>query len=58
MAVSSGLFWPRRSFLKRPGKIVLEFLPAISPGLDRKVFMAELEARIEAGTQALMMESG
>ena len=33
--VAAGLgwvFWSRRSFLKYPGRIVLEFLPAIPPG--------------------------
>ncbi len=27
VAVNSGLFWPRRSFLVRPGTVVIEFLP-------------------------------
>ena len=53
VALNSGLFWGRRSFLKRPGRIVLEFLPAIAPGLDRRRFMAELETRIETATTAL-----
>ena len=35
------------------GRIVLEFLPAIPPGLDRRRFMAELERRIETATAAL-----
>ncbi|HIF09464.1 MAG TPA: 1-acyl-sn-glycerol-3-phosphate acyltransferase [Sneathiellales bacterium] len=57
VALNSGLFWPRRQFLRRPGTIVLEFLPAIEPGLDRKKFVAELEQRIEGGTQALITEA-
>ncbi len=56
VAVNSGLFWGRRSFLKRPGRIILEFLPAIPPGLPRRRVMAELEARIEAATAALVAE--
>ena len=44
VAHNSGLFWSRRSFLKRPGRIVVQFLEPIEPGLDRKAFMAELEA--------------
>ena len=35
-AVNSGLFWGRRSFLKRPGRITLEFLEPIPPGLPRR----------------------
>ena len=47
VALNSGLFWRRRSYLRRPGTIVLRFLPAIPPGLDRKAFMARLETEIE-----------
>ncbi len=47
VALNSGLFWPRRAFLKRPGRIALEFLPPMPPGLDRRAFTAELERRIE-----------
>lgn len=53
VALNSGLFWSRRSFLKRPGTISVEFLPPIAPGLDRRGFMAELESRIETATRAL-----
>ena len=57
VALNSGLFWGRRSFVKRPGRIVLEFLPPIAPGLDRKTFMAELERRLEGATMALIAEA-
>jgi len=56
-AVNSGLFWGRRSFVKRPGRIVLEFLEPIPPGLLRRKLMAELENRIEATTAALGQEA-
>jgi 1-acyl-sn-glycerol-3-phosphate acyltransferase len=56
-AVNSGLFWGRRSFLKRPGRIVLEFLEPIAPGLPRREMMAELEARIETATAELEREA-
>ncbi len=56
VAVNSGLYWGRRSFLKRPGRIILEILPAIPPGLPRRQVMAELEARIETATAALVAE--
>ncbi len=58
VAVNSGLYWPRRKFLRKPGTIVLEFLPPIPPGLDRQTFMAELEARTEAATAKLLAEGG
>jgi len=53
VALNSGRFWGRRSFLKRPGRIVLEFLPPIEPGLGRKAFGQELERRIETACQRL-----
>jgi len=57
VALNSGLFWARRSFIKRPGRIVVAFLPPIPPGLDRRTFLAEVERRIETATQALIDEA-
>jgi 1-acyl-sn-glycerol-3-phosphate acyltransferase len=57
VAVNSGLFWGRRSFVKRPGRIVLEVLDPIPPGSPRQRLMAELEARVEAATTALEEEA-
>jgi len=57
VALNAGLFWGRRSFLKRPGVITLEFLPPIPPGMDRPTFMAELQARIETASDRLAREA-
>lgn len=57
VAINSGLFWGRGGLDKRAGVVTVHFLPAIEPGLDRKKFMAELQARIEAGTAALVDEA-
>jgi len=57
-AVNSGLFWGRRSFVKRPGRIVLSFLPPIPPGRPRREIMGLVEQRIEAETAALEREAG
>ncbi|MEX2628530.1 MAG: lysophospholipid acyltransferase family protein [Tistlia sp.] len=56
VALNSGLYWPRQSFLRRPGRIVLEFLEPIPPGLPRRQFLAELEARIEPASRRLLAE--
>lgn len=56
VALNSGLYWGRRSFAKRAGTITVEFLEPIKPGLDRKVFMEELEHRIETTTARLNAE--
>jgi 1-acyl-sn-glycerol-3-phosphate acyltransferase len=56
VALNSGLFWGRRQFVKRPGLIEVEVLPAIPPGLDRKRFMALLQQRIESATDRLVKQ--
>jgi 1-acyl-sn-glycerol-3-phosphate acyltransferase len=58
VAVNSGLFWGRRAFTKRPGTIIVEILPPIAPGGDRRAVLAELQARIEEATARLVAESG
>lgn len=56
-ALNSGLFWPRRQFLRRPGTIVISFLEPIPPGLSRKIFQPRLEAAIEEETKKLVAEA-
>ncbi len=58
VAVNSGLFWPRRQMLRKPGTIIIEFLPPIPPGLDRAAFMTALETSIEGATAKLLAEAG
>lgn len=57
VALNSGLFWPRRKFMRYPGTIVVEFLPPIPPGLDRDEFFTRLQDAIE-GTTARLLEEG
>ncbi|HLI12264.1 MAG TPA: lysophospholipid acyltransferase family protein [Alphaproteobacteria bacterium] len=57
VALNSGLFWGRRRFLKRRGRVVVAFLPPIAPGLSRGDFLAELERRIEGACQILVAEA-
>ena len=58
VALNSGLFWGRREFAKRPGRIVVSILPAIAPGFDRGPFMDRLRDRIETETSRLYEEAG
>ena len=58
VALNSGMFWPRRSWLRHPGTIVVEFLPPIAPGLGSRVFLKELETSIETATARLIEEAG
>ena len=55
-ALNSGLYWPRRRFLRYPGKIIIEFLPAIPAGLKRKDYSLRLEEAIETATSRLVAE--
>ena len=55
--LNAGLFWPRRKFLRIPGTVVLEFLPAIPAGLKRGEFQSRLETAIESSTRALVAEA-
>ncbi len=57
VALNSGMYWSRNAFWKRPGRIVVEFLPPIPPGLDRKAFMARLEETLETATSRLEAEA-
>ena len=57
VALNSGLFWPRRSFMRRPGTVLVEFLEPIEPGIDKAVFLKELQARIETATARLIDEA-
>jgi 1-acyl-sn-glycerol-3-phosphate acyltransferase len=54
VAVNSGVFWGRRRFAKRPGRITIEILPYVPPGGERRAVMAELEERIEEATARLV----
>ncbi|MGH6906864.1 MAG: lysophospholipid acyltransferase family protein [Aestuariivirga sp.] len=55
-ALNSGLYWPRRKFLRYPGTIILEFLPPIPAGVPRKDFQTRLEGDIETATGRLVAE--
>jgi 1-acyl-sn-glycerol-3-phosphate acyltransferase len=58
VALNSGLFWGRRSFVKRPGRVVVQFLEPIEPGLERKAFMDELRRRLDTAADRLIDEPG
>jgi 1-acyl-sn-glycerol-3-phosphate acyltransferase len=57
VALNSGLFWTGpMGFVKKRGKIIVDFLPAIPAGMRRKEFMSELQSRIETATASLLAE--
>jgi 1-acyl-sn-glycerol-3-phosphate acyltransferase len=58
VALNSGLFWPRRKFLRYPGTITVEVLDPIAPGLEMDVFFARLQRDIETACSRLVAEGG
>jgi 1-acyl-sn-glycerol-3-phosphate acyltransferase len=54
VALNSGLFWPRRTFMRYPGTLVVEFLDPLPAGLTRKDFIARIQASIEDATNRLV----
>jgi len=57
VALNAGLFWPKNSFIKKPGKITVEILPAIPAGLSRPEAMKQLEEAIETASNRLVQEA-
>ena len=53
IALNSGLFWPRRTLLKRKGCIDVEICQPILPGLSKADFMKELETKMEGACQKM-----
>lgn len=53
-----GVFWPKRGILRHRGTAVVEFLEPIPAGLTNEAFMRELESRVEASSDALLVEAG
>ncbi|MBX9774429.1 MAG: 1-acyl-sn-glycerol-3-phosphate acyltransferase [Xanthobacteraceae bacterium] len=56
IALNSGLFWPRRSFMRYPGTIIAEVLDPIAPGLSKDAFAARLQQDVETATARLIDE--
>ncbi|MDW4499049.1 lysophospholipid acyltransferase family protein [Sulfitobacter sp. D35] len=57
-ATNAGVLWPRKGLRIRPGLAVVEFLPAIAPGLAREEFMSRLPQEVEGRSDALLREAG
>ena len=57
VALNTGLFWPRQSFMLYPGHVVIEILPPIEPGLDQDVFFEEVSTTIEENSNRLIAEA-
>ena len=46
VALNTGKVWPKNSFKKYPGNIVISFLKPIEPGLEKEKFVEKLQDNI------------
>jgi len=56
IALNSGLFWPRRKFVRYPGTVRVEILDPLPANLPKREFFARLRHDIEAATARLVAE--
>lgn len=54
VATNLGLRWPQQSWRLTPGEAVIEFLDPIVSGLDKEIFMAQLQEVIETRSIELL----
>ena len=57
VALNTGLFWEKHSFLRHKGKVVIEFLPKMQDNLNKQEFMEKLEDVIESKCKELNAEA-
>ena len=53
VAVNSGKYWPKHTFVKKSGKIIIKFLPIIEANLTRNKILREVENKIEEATNKI-----
>lgn len=57
VALNTGLFWPRNSFFRYSGHVIIEFLPPIMPGKPIRQILRQLENEVETATNRLLLET-
>lgn len=57
VGLNSGCYWPRRSLKLKTGKIIIDILPAIPPGLPKDVFFTRVQHDIETSSDRLLAEA-
>ena len=54
VVVNSGLYWPKHTFIKKSGKIIIKFLKPIPPNLEKYDFLKKIESIIEKETNKII----
>jgi 1-acyl-sn-glycerol-3-phosphate acyltransferase len=57
VALDAGLVWQRRRMVQRKGRITVEILPPIPPGLPPRAFFHTLQDAIEGRCDSLLLEA-
>jgi len=57
VALNTGVFWGRKTLIRKPGTMVVEFLEPIPTGMDAEPFMDLVKGRVEAASMRLAAES-
>ena len=57
VALNTGLFWGKNSFLRYSGKVIVEFMEPMPDNLNKKEFMTLLQQRIEDKCKELNEET-
>jgi 1-acyl-sn-glycerol-3-phosphate acyltransferase len=57
VALNTGFFWGRKSFIKRSGTATLKILPPIEAGLENQALLKRLEEVIEPESKALFEQA-
>lgn len=55
VAMNSGKFWPKGSFIKKGGIVTFKILPPIQPGLEAKEALKIMRDTIESESQKLLL---
>ena len=53
VAVNSGKCWPKHTFIKKSGIVIIKFLPVIKSHLSRNEVLSEVEKKIEEATNKI-----
>ena len=54
VALNTGICWPGKKLIMKPGMVTIRILPPIKPGLDKDKFMTKLNEEIERSSLELI----
>ena len=54
VAVNSGNFWPKHTFVKKSGHIIIQILPSLPAGIDKNIILTDVEKKIENATNQII----